>query len=171
MLVWKLFIIFWRGGKDIGWDLSGWIGVTIRRQFFLDPLISVSSSPDPQTWWHLATRHPNIWRSFPYLFAQTSLFHASHTVSPLPVNFHIFPTYRSLFHAMELFSPLRIMLRKNWIERCGLRWKLSWINKILKLNIGVDWGKINAEQMKDYFQWWIDKIMRTNITVQRWGKF
>lgn len=128
MLVWKLFIIFWRGGKDIGWDLSGWIGVTIRRQFFLDPLISVSSSPDPQTWWHLATRHPNIWRSFPYLFAQTSLFHASHTVSPLPVNFHIFPTYRSLFHAIR---GIILTVENNAEEK--LNWKV-WFKMKVKLN-------------------------------------
>lgn len=83
LLAWKLFVFAHRGGK-CRWGSES--------RFFLDPLISVSSFPDPWTSWHAPSKYT---AEFPLSFC------ANVPLSRISVNFHVSYRISSLLHAIR----------------------------------------------------------------------
>lgn len=121
LLAWKLFVFAHRGGNvdgDQSHDFS-----SIPLSLFLPFLI-----PERRD-----TRHPNIRRSFPYLFAQTFLFHVSPWIFMFPI--------------VSLLSSTRY-------AHYPLRWNFLWICKITQSNGGEKLnGVIIYSRYANYFQW------------------
>lgn len=121
LLAWKLFVFAHRGGNVDGNQSHDFSSIPL--SLFLPFLI-----PERRD-----TRHPNIRRSFPYLFAQTFLFHVSPWIFMFPI--------------VSLLSSTRY-------AHYPLRWNFLWICKITQSNGGE---KLNSaiiySRYANYFQW------------------